>query len=441
MTVCRKGNKSLRNDGNNQVADAIVLVFLLYFVGVFDFLRSQILLTLLFYALLLLCSVSFIFYIYKRKRLTQIDILVSIYALFFPVICAIQSNRVFEQPVYLGLVSMRYGLLIFWGYFLCIADYDYNRLISRINSINIIVALVSIVLLLVFGIDGVKMQDFTISTNSIDIEYMDDLVKGKKLTVCSSMMIVSYVFYLLKFLKRPSLSKDTAVLVILMFYLLFVHKGRQPLAAIGMVYVIYLLSLIFKLLKSVFVKGRIIVTVRVRNMFRKILFLSAFPVLLLVFLIVSKSSMLSSFSAILDLTDSVDGSTLARLESIDSVLPYIQKYYLFGFGNLSSHFLDNGFQYFFGKYFYLADIGIVAVLAQGGIFLLLLYFLLYRAVYRKSSLLRNSFLRDYSKYMVMSFVLMLFLLTDVLFADNCIIFSSVFFPLFGTGNPNLHIKS
>lgn len=70
MTVCRKGNKSLRNDGNNQVADAIVLVFLLYFVGVFDFLRSQILLTLLFYALLLLCSVSFIFYIYKRKRLT-----------------------------------------------------------------------------------------------------------------------------------------------------------------------------------------------------------------------------------------------------------------------------------------------------------------------------------------------------------------------------------
>lgn len=43
---------------------------------------------------------------------------------------------------------------------------------------------------------------------------------------------------------------------------------------------------------------------------------------------------------------SSDFSTLARVNSIESVVPYIQQNPMFGFGNLSVHFRDEGFHTF-----------------------------------------------------------------------------------------------
>lgn len=46
-----------------------------------------------------------------------------------------------------------------------------------------------------------NVQNYLVNTNALELVKSEDLVKGFKLTVCSDLMVVSYVFYLLRFVK------------------------------------------------------------------------------------------------------------------------------------------------------------------------------------------------------------------------------------------------
>ena len=139
---------------------------------------------------------------------------------------------------------------------------------------------------------------------------------------------------------------------------------------------------------------------------------------------------------------SSDSSTLARVNSVESVMPYIQQNLILGFGNLSVHFRDEGFHTFFGGAFYLADIGIWGILARGGLVLVLIYLGLYYNLYKKTSLVQDNDIRSYMRYMLLSFlILLVFLNNDTLYAEGCLRVALVFYPLFGRSDPNVFIKN
>lgn len=84
-----------------------------------------------------------------------------------------------------------------------------------------------------------NVQNYLVNTNALELVKSEDLVKGFKLTVCSDLMVVSYVFYLLRFVKKPAAKENFLPLLVLMIYLLFVNKGRQPVALLAVIYAIY----------------------------------------------------------------------------------------------------------------------------------------------------------------------------------------------------------
>lgn len=250
----------------------------------------------------------------------------------------------------------------------------------------------------------------------------EDLVKGFKLTVCSDLMVVSYVFYLLRFVKKPAAKENFLPLLVLMIYLLFVNKGRQPVALLAVIYAIYY--------------------IRMKGLSLKRLVLGILPLIGAFVLLSFNNKLVDSLVEATKWEKSSDFSTLARVNSIESVVPYIQQNPMFGFGNLSVHFRDEGFHTFFGGAFYLADIGIWGTLARGGIVLVLIYLGLYYSIYKKTALVRNNDIRSYMRYMLLSFLILLIVLNnDTLYAENCLCVALVFYPLFGRLDPNIFIKN
>ena len=56
------------------------------------------------------------------------------------------------------------------------------------------------------------VQEYLVTTNIVETVALEDLVKGLKLTVCSSLMIISYVFYLIRFVKKPAQKELSSIL-------------------------------------------------------------------------------------------------------------------------------------------------------------------------------------------------------------------------------------
>lgn len=322
----------------------------------------------------------------------------------------------------MGFASLRYLWFILLGFFLYNIKYDYNLLLRQINRINIIVAVISIVAFFFFGVNHVNVQNYLVNTNALELVKSEDLVKGFKLTVCSDLMVVSYVFYLLRFVKKPAAKENFLPLLVLMIYLLFVNKGRQPVALLAVIYAIYY--------------------IRMKGLSLKRLVLGILPLIGAFVLLSFNNKLVDSLVEATKWEKSSDFSTLARVNSIESVVPYIQQNPMFGFGNLSVHFRDEGFHTFFGGAFYLADIGIWGTLARGGIVLVLIYLGLYYNIYKKTALVRNNDIRSYMRYMLLSFLILLIVLNnDTLYAENCLCVALVFYPLFGRLDPNIFIKN
>ena len=114
---------------------------------------------------------------------------------------------------------------------------------------------------------------------------------------------------------------------------------------------------------------------------------------------------------------------------------------VFGIGNLSSRFRSGGFQTFFGHQFYMSDLGIVAVMATGGIVLVFIYWGLYLSIWKKSYAIHDINCRQFTRYMLLGYAfLLLFFFNDILCGDKTIQFALVFYPLFRQQKINYYYK-
>lgn len=398
-----------------------IYILLLYFTGAFELFGSIPLLIGCHYLFLAIGLGAFIYQLLFRRN-SIVTLFIGLYCILFPLYASYQSHIIFGQSYFMGIASLRYLSFILIGFFLYNIKYDYLLLLKQINKLNLFIAGASIIAFFVFGINHVSIQRFLVSTNAIEIVKTEDLVKGFKLTTCSQLMILSYIYYLICIIKYSVQKKYWIPFLILMCYLIFVHKGRQPLVLIAIIYAVYY--------------------IRMNGFTLKRVVLGILPVIAL-FIIVTYSEQL--FNSILESTkweNSIDPSTLARISSIDAVSPYIRENPILGFGNLSSHFKDEGFHTFFGGQFYLGDIGIWGTLARGGIVLLLIYAGLYFSLYKKSREIKDGDIRSYMRYMLLTFLILLVLLNnDTLYSDGCLCIALLFYPLFGKYDPNIFIQN
>ena len=393
---------------------------LLYFIGGLEFLGSTSLLTACHFFYLFICIGALGYHI-LCKQFSIITFFLCLYCFIFPIYASYQSNHIFGQPFLMGFASLRHLWFILFGLLLYNAKYNYNLLLKQINNINIIVAVVSFIALYLLGIDHVQVQSFMTSTDSIEIVKNEDLLKGSKLSVCSSLMMVSYLYYLLMIMQHPTKKKYLFPFIVLMIYILFVHKGRQPLAILAVVYAVYFM--------------------RMKGFTYRRLILAALPILGVVVLMASSHSVFDSMIQATKFEQSDDSSTLARVNSIASVIPYIQEYPWLGFGNLSAHYRDEGFHTYFGDTFYISDIGIWGTIACGGIILLLIYIGIYYHLYKQTGKINDPDIRMFMRYMIFALIIMLVVLChDRLLGNGCIIVALLYYPLFGRKDPNIFIK-
>lgn len=413
-------DSSVYNELGNNVK-YLIYILLLYFIGALEFLGSIPLLQFCHYFFLALALGAFVYY-FVLKRISTVAIFVGLYCFVFPVYAAFQSHEIFGQPFFMGFASLRYLWFILLGFFLYNIKYDYNLLLSQINKINITIAVVSIIAFFFLGMNHMNVQQYLVTTNIVETEASEDMVKGLKLTVCSNLMIVSYVFYLLRFVKRPTEKRNFLPFIILMIYLLFVNKGRQPVALLAVVYAIYY--------------------IRMKGLSPRRLALGILPLVGAVVILSVNDKFFDSLIEATKWEKSSDSSTLARVNSVESVIPYIERNPILGFGNLSVHFRDEGFHTYFGRAFYLADIGIWGTLARGGLVLILIYLGLYYNIYKKTVGVQNNDIRIFMRYMLLSFLILLVVLSnDTLYAEGCLRIALVFYPLFGRLDPNIFIKN
>ena len=395
----------------------IVFFILLYIAGVFLFLGSKELIWLCHFGMLAVGLYAFLKQLILGKRRSAVTWFIGMYCILFPLYAAYKSNIVFGQPFLIGIASLRYCWFIMFGFILYQTEYDYKLLLKQINQLNLWIVAISIIAFFFFGINHITIQPFITSTNLIEATANVDTIKGAKLNACSDLMIISYIYYLIKFLDAPTLKKNWQPFLLLMFSLLFVSKGRQPQATLAIVFAVYFIQM-----KGVSFKRMAI---------------ALLPILGIIILTMIDEQFFDKFTTVFDGKNTRDSSTLARINSINKVLPYIYDNFLLGFGNLSSRFRTFGFHTFFGHKFFIADIGIFGTLARGGIILLFTYLGLYRALYKKTNEVSDEESRTFMRYMLLAFIVMLaFLCNDTLFSNNSIRIALLFYPLFALRSPN-----
>ena len=396
----------------------VVLLFLLYIVDVYQFFGIRELLLAGHLGLLATGFYAFLKQFILGKSRSAVTWFIGMYCILFPMYAAYKSHIVFNQPFLTGIASLRYCCAIMFGFVLYQQNYDYKLLLKQINGINICVAAISIIAFFFWGINHITIQSFITTNNIIETQANLDTIKGAKLNVCSGLMIISYVYYLIKFLNAPTLKKNWQPFLLLMFYLCFVNKGRQPLAALAIVFAVYF--------------------IRMKGLSFKRMVIAVLPIIAVTLISMIDDQFFDKFTTVLDGEQTHDTSTMARINSINKVLPYIYDNFMLGFGNLSSRFRTFGFHTFFGHQFYIADIGVFGTLARGGIILLITYLGLYKTLYKKTVEVSDDESRIFMRYMLLTFVVMLvFLCNDTLFADNSIRIGLVFYPLFAIKAPNL----
>lgn len=399
----------------------IIFFTLLYITGVFQFLGSQELLLFCHYSLLAIGLYAFLKQFILGKSRSPATWMIGMYCIIFPIYAAYKSHEIFGQSFFLGIVSLRYCLAITFGFVLYQMNYDYKLLLKQINLLNLWIVIISIIVFFFFNINHITIQSYITSNNLTELSASADNIKGEKLYACGNLLIISYVYYLLRFLGNPTNKKNWIPFLLLMFYLCFVNKGRQPLAALAVVFAVYY--------------------VRMKGISFKRIALALLPILGVIFISIIDEHFFEKFTVILDSINTRDSSTMARINSINKVLPYIYDNVILGFGNLSVHFRELGFHSFFGKAFYIADIGVFGTLARGGIILLLIYWGIYRALYQKTKEINDIESRLFMRYMLLTFIIMLvFLCNDTLFSENSICIALIFYPLFATKNPNIFFQ-
>ncbi len=360
-----------------------VLLVILYVTQLINFLHSEIIINAIFYSAVIIGFISMILcFISPYKNVSPVAYIIAIFALLFPLFCAWRSYAVFGQPIFYGIARMRFMFILLFAFHLYYTDYPLKTLIKQINYVNIFIAVTASIALYVLKIDNVVVERFFFTMYSTDTEAVSDMIKGVKLTYCSYLIIISTIYYLIMSIHHPNL-KNISILLLFMFYTLFVHKGRQPLVAIGAVFMIHMLA-----------------NLNFRNIAISIAALCS-----VVFVIINDSSIMNRYATILEGENSTDTSILARLSEIEYVTPYIQKYPIAGFGQLSYKFND-GFQGVFDKYFFIEDIGFIGTMAKGGIILMIMCTIFYYLCLKYTHLVKDDDMQSFIRGMLVALIVL-----------------------------------
>ncbi len=394
----------------------IVSFFLLYYLEVFSFKGLETYSDLMHYILLGVCFGSAVVFAFVA-RFPKTTIPLYLFGVAFPLVAALQSSLVFGQSFFLGVASLRYEIYVFFALFLILIDYPFETMVRHVNILNLIIAVAAIIAFYFLKIDNVSITTFLVDNEVVDISLDENAfkMKGRFLTTCSNLMVFSYIYYMIQLLKKVTL-KNAVCFAILMFYLLFVHKGRMPVAFLAIIFMLYYF--------------------RMKRLTPKKLLFSLIPVSILLFVILFGSSYLTRFSAIFQGLESQDFSTQMRLESLTSVLPYIAKHPFLGVGNLSWQYQYSGFQAIFGKGFFIADIGIFGSLFVGGLFLIAIYTWLYIRMRKNLGALRlDTPYVAYLMFLIDYYLIQFLLLGEPMMLANCMSFAIIYYPLFAFKRP------
>ena len=336
------------------------------------------------------------------------------YCLLFPVYGSLKAEHLFGQSFLLGVASLRYLSFILCGYILLLIKYPYSNIIRQINTFNLWVAGLSIVMILILNIPAHTLNGLFVDTNFVEYDGSSSegyqSVRGSRFTKCSQIIFVSLVYYLLDIMRNGFNKKNIPRFLLLLIYMLFVHKGRQPVAVLGIVY--------------------IIAYIRMRGLTLKKFLLTLLPVITVCIIVIAFPEVLQSFTTILEGDKSQDFSTLARIWSVESISPYIESNPILGVGNLSPHY-KNGFHGILGRTFYIADIGIIGTMARGGIVLIFIYLGLYLTLLINIGRIHNFVNKQFLGYMLLVHVcLLIIFFNDILYGDGAVGFALIFYPLF-----------
>lgn len=368
-----------------------VLLVILYITQLINFLHSEFIIHAIFYTAIIIGGISMTLCIISPyKNVSPVAYIIIVFALLLPIISAWRSWVVFGQPIFYGIARMRYMFILLFAFHLYHTGYSFKTLMKQINTVNIIIAIGSIVLLYVFGVDNVVAEKSFFTIYSADTEATSDAIKGAKLTYCSQLIFVSVIYYMTACMQKLKI-KDILILALFVFYTLFVHKGRQPLVAYGVIFLIYMATHLNK-----------------RNVIIGIL-----SVGIISFIIINDNSIVGRYTTILEGDYSMDTSALARFAEVEDVVPYIKKYPIGGFGNLSYKF-NEGFQGVFNDYFFIEDIGIIGVMAKGGIILIALCALFYYLCFRYTFRVENNLHKAYIINMLITCIVLSFIGSDTL---------------------------
>lgn len=385
----------------------LITWFILFYIRALEFVPIPLIIYASEALLLMVCFI-YTFKFIRIYGIHGITIPILIYAFIYPIYGAISANMVFGQPFYMGFLSLRYELFILFVFYLISVGAKYGEVLKIINKVNICVAILSIIAFFVFGLNSVTIMSWVNSTRTVEVDFSDSgfALKGEFLMICYALLNVSFIYYLDKLFHKHDKS-DVVIFCILIFYLLFVHKGRGPILILGFMY-------LFEVFQIKSVKNKII--------------LLLIPLFLGSVYVSFKPESLASFTEILKFQDTEDGSTAARMVSITEAFNYIQEYPLWGIGNLSAHFGDDGFHTFFPKTFYVADIGIIGSLMMGGMVLLLIYVFIFVFLTKNYNLYHGS-QKSVLKCYIVFFVAIMFVMGDPLTQSTCFSFALLYFPL------------
>lgn len=314
---------------------------------------------------LALTSIGFLFFIIdfyngKNKRL---GVAVIVITMICPIIESIQAYRLFGQPIWMGVASLRGIWSLFLSYLLCRFSNPY-QLINCIVKYQLIMIYAGIVCLYVLNIDDNTLKLYFPQQEDIVLtgQTENNELRGARLTFGQTYLLLCLAFWIVK-LKETKERKYIWYIFLVFFDYLFIHKGRSGLIAAIIVLALPYFSHLnvkrfFKICGISIIVG--------------LIFLSVPPIR-------------DRFLVIYDLfgnnrTEGTgDFSGVARLSEILLAFPLILQHPFLGVGNLSYHY-KNGFLGYFGDHFFIGDIGIVGILLIGGINLYIWYIFFFRSI-------------------------------------------------------------
>lgn len=398
-----------------------ILVFLviLYVTELINFLHSEIAIyaiELLIYALGMVSA--FNYYLNPLKKKTVVSYLILAFSFLVPLFCSVRALQVFGQPMLNGVGHMRYMIKLMFAFYICVSCMSVDKVMKQINAVNISIAVVSFILLYFFRIDMAYLTEEKIFflPYELDNDVVQDMVKGAKLTLCSDLMIVSLVYYLISALSKRK-AKDIIILCILSVYILFVHKGRQMPVALTVLVVVYLL----------------------RNINLKNILISVAILSVITALIIHDTNIASRYDEILSGDYSNDASVLQRLKDIEYVTPYIADHPVAGVGCLAPSYND-GFMGIFDQWFFISDIGLLGTMTEGGIILVLCWLLFYFISFKESFRLKDRDQGMFIRGMIIVLTVLAFIGSDLLMNSPAII-AFILYPLLEGGAKKFERRS